>query len=141
VAGSVAVDRLSSERAYQNPERGTEPSYVVRSRIGGIRGVAMGGELDVMSARHLVSVAADVGDTTGLTPDGRLPFFIDLENVTFIDSDGLRALGGICRQVSSRGEQLLVTTPTAAGVRRLLTFAVSRGWLPNAFAPHDCVSV
>ncbi len=112
---------------------------VAATRVGDMLGVVVRGELDLETAPLVTSVAADVAWTTPVAAadvaSGKgVQFLLDLKDVTFVDVSGLHALKAVHVQVAGRGEQLRVNPPAATNARRLLTLAVSWGWLPPVFA-------
>jgi anti-anti-sigma regulatory factor len=122
----------------QQPDLGILTHNLIESAsIGSIRGFRAHGELDLSTADELLRVATDIRSTSaGGTLDSGV-LFVDLENVTFIDVAGLGALAGIINHARDYGLQLLVSTPTAAGPRKLLAMAVNRDWIVPDFSPTD----
>lgn len=54
------------------------------------------------------------------------PVVIDLDEVTFIDSSGLRSLLGASKRAAERGTEIILRSPSAA-VRRLLEITGTEG--------------
>jgi len=54
------------------------------------------------------------------------PVVIDLDEVTFIDSSGLRSLLGASKRAAERGTEIVLRSPSAA-VRRLLEITGTEG--------------
>src|SRR5260221_14489386 len=65
-------------------------------------------------------------DAAILEGESGLPVVIDLTEVTFIDSSGLRSLLSASRRAGERGTEVILRSPSAA-VRRLLAITGTEG--------------
>ena len=112
------------------------PLYMISTVQGGLRCVAVGGELDLTTVPLLDAAVAEAF-RTGSAVRGRTTgrFLLDLSGVSFMDASALTALDRIDRFVRRRGEELSLVAPMAPGPRRLLLLAVGREWLSPAFTP------
>ena len=86
------------------------------------------GELDIASGPRLVALA-------GESAEAEVPVVLDLDEVTFVDSSGLRALIEAERAVKSRGTRLVLARPSAA-VARLLDMTGLREAFAEAASPE-----
>jgi anti-anti-sigma factor len=112
------------------------PLYMISTVAGGLRCVAVGGELDLATVPLLDAAVAEAfrtGSAVRGATTGR--FLLDLSGVSFMDASALTALNRIDRFVRRRGEELSLIAPVASGPRRLLLLAVGREWLSPAFTP------
>jgi anti-anti-sigma factor len=82
------------------------------SSVEGATVVTVDGELDMATADHLVAAAAEL-------PAGHEPLVLDLSNVSFLDSSGMRALLEVSDQAADRGRPTGLLHPSVA-VTRLL---------------------
>jgi anti-anti-sigma factor len=80
--------------------------------IEGATLVTVDGELDMATADHLVAAAEEL-------PAGHEPLVLDLSNVSFLDSSGMRALLEVSDRAGDRGRPTGLLHPSAA-VTRLL---------------------
>ena len=112
------------------------PLYMISTVQGGLRCVAVGGELDLATVPLLDAAVAEAF-RTGSAVRGRTTgrFLLDLSGVSFMDASALTALDRADRLVRRRGEELSLVAPMAPGPRRLLLLAVGREWLSPAFTP------
>ena len=78
----------------------------------GVYLVAISGEMDIATSPELTSRLSTV---RGPTPYRVL---VDLSNLTFIDSTGIKALGSAAKDLEGHGGTLVVFAPTA-NVRRV----------------------
>jgi anti-anti-sigma factor len=78
---------------------------------GGARHLVLHGEIDAHTAPDLEARLASLGDGADVT--------VDLEQVTFIDSSGLRVLITAHTSLEAAGHRLQLPSPSAA-VRRLM---------------------
>jgi len=75
-------------------------------------GLALAGELDAHTAPMLAERLADL-------PDGDADLVLDIANVEFMDSSGLRVVIDVHQRAIDSGRRLVLRRPTAA-VQRLL---------------------
>ncbi len=85
--------------------------------------IALNGEADLLGAPRIEAALADA--VTGQAPR----IVVDLRNLTFIDSSGLRALMGGHEQCLARGHELRII-PGPANVRRLFELSGMNEVLP-----------
>lgn len=104
---------------------------------GGHGGVTVHGELDLMTSPLLEAAVTEVYRTAAAPRDAATAgvFLLNLADMTFLDGSGLQALQSVHGRTQGRGDELRVAAPVAGGPRRLLRFAVSRGWLAPLFTP------
>jgi anti-sigma B factor antagonist len=90
-----------------------EPLVIeVRELPVGIYVVAVSGEMDIATSPELMSRLSTVR--------GPVPYYllIDLSELTFMDSTGIKALVTSAKDAESRGGRLIVVAPTA-NIRRV----------------------
>jgi anti-anti-sigma factor len=80
-----------------------------RTRRHGVRVIRVTGEVDVVSARSMEDA---------LAPDG--PLVLDLADVTFFDSSGLRLVDRLARSHAQQGSGFRVVAPPGSRTRRVL---------------------
>jgi anti-anti-sigma factor len=103
----------------------TTPSLViVRDTEGGTATVRARGELDLATAGLLVRA---ITTAAGQTPRPRV--LVDLAEVEFCDSAGLRALLGAAREIEARAGRLIVAVVPGSAVDRLLELVGLREFL------------
>jgi anti-sigma B factor antagonist len=89
----------------------------------GVRIVAIAGELDIATAPELCA-RLDAGRA------GRHPrLLVDLTELDFCDSTGLRALLGAASEVRAGGGQFVLVCPPDGDVARLLTIVGAGEWM------------
>lgn len=91
-----------------------EPFTCRVERAGGRATVHLGGELDVAGVPELEAAIAGAAGASGLV--------VDLSNLTFIDSSGLRLLMTLNESVQARGQSLEVI-PGSENVQRTFELA------------------
>jgi anti-anti-sigma factor len=74
---------------------------------------ALAGEMDMANASELERTLDGAGAL------GPFRLIIDLSELTFIDSTGIKALAWVANQVQERGETMLLASPTAEVARIL----------------------
>ncbi len=89
----------------------------------GARAIALNGEADLLGAPNIEAALADAA-----TGEARR-IVVDLRNLTFIDSSGLRALMGGHEQCIARGHELRII-PGPANVQRLFELSGMNEILP-----------
>jgi anti-anti-sigma factor len=95
--------------------------------------VALDGELDMASA-ELLRQAVDREDLLGETL-----IVLDLQQLRFIDSTGLRAILAALERCRARGQELAIT-PGSQQVQRLLSVTGVAEHLPTVAAPGEIVA-
>jgi anti-sigma B factor antagonist len=104
-----------------------DPFSVDEHEEGGVRVIAVAGELDIATAPQLCARL----DATRI---GRRPrFLVDLTDVDFCDSTGLRALLGAASEVRAHGGRFAIVCPPSGDVARLLEIVGAGEWM----AIHD----
>jgi anti-anti-sigma factor len=98
------------------PESGSNESLQVQVRPDGV--IVAIGDIDV--------AGGPLVDAAILDRESQLPVVIDLTEVTFIDSSGLRSLLSASRRAGERGTEVVLRSPSAA-VRRLLAITGTEG--------------
>ena len=89
----------------------------------GVRVVRVAGELDVATAPRLCA-------RLDATRVGRRPrLLVDLSDVDFCDSTGLRALLGAASEVRAHGGRFAIVCPPSGDVARLLEIVGAGEWL------------
>jgi anti-sigma B factor antagonist len=91
-----------------------EPFSVQESDEAGVRVLAVTGELDIATAPDLCARL----DASRATRSPRL--LVDLSDVDFCDSTGLRALLGAAAEVRAHGGRFAIVCPPTGDVARLL---------------------
>lgn len=79
----------------------------------GVRVLYAHGEVDVLTARKAMA------DLPTLLRPG-LPMVVDLSQVTFFDSSGLRLLDAVARECAAHGDAFRVVAPRGGRARRVL---------------------
>jgi anti-anti-sigma factor len=104
--------------------RHSVPSYrpfaITRTQIGDESVIALAGELDLASADRLAR------EVHGVLGAGAAQLVLDLRDVDFIDSTGLRVLLSL-RNDAKRNRHGLSLIPPAADVRRVFEITVTQG--------------
>jgi anti-sigma B factor antagonist len=91
----------------------TDPPFELRlSRTDQAVIVEVVGEIDMATAPELAAELEGVGDDSGLV-------VVDLAQVTFVDSSGLKALVQANRELGRRGIGFRVVSPADHAVRRI----------------------
>ena len=89
----------------------------------GVHVIAVAGELDIATAPEL---CARLDDSRA----GRHPrLLVDLTDVDFCDSTGLRALLGAAAEVRAHGGRFAIVCPPACNVSRLLDIVGASEWM------------
>ncbi len=98
--------------------------FSVRERDeAGVKVIAVAGELDIATAPNLCARL----DATRI---GRRPrLLVDLTEVDFCDSTGLRALLGAASEVRAHGGRFAIVCPPAGDVARLLEIVGAGEWM------------
>jgi anti-anti-sigma factor len=100
-----------------------DPFSVAEREEGGVRVIAVAGELDIASAPTLCARL----DATRI---GRRPkLLVDLTAVDFCDSTGLRALLGAASEVRAHGGRFAIVCPPSGDVARLLEVVGAGEWM------------
>jgi anti-sigma B factor antagonist len=104
-----------------------DPFTVNEHEEGGIRVIEVAGELDIASAPRLCA-------RLDATRTGRRPrLLVDLREVDFCDSTGLRALLGAASEVRAHGGRFAIVCQPSGDLARLLEIVGAGEWL----AIHD----
>ena len=104
-----------------------EPFSVDEHEEGGVRVIAVSGELDIATAPRLCA-------RLDASRAGRYPrLLVDLTNVDFCDSTGLRALLGAAAEVRAAGGRFAIVCPPNGDVARGLEIVGAAEWM----AIHD----
>jgi anti-anti-sigma factor len=85
----------------------------VEGRTDGVRVLRGSGELDAVTAPPLLA-------TVGALVDGAVGVVLDLRNVSFFDSSGVRLVDRLARECGRRGSLLRVVAPRGVPARRVL---------------------
>jgi len=100
-----------------------DPFSVNEREEGGVKVIAVAGELDIATAPTLCA-------RLDATRSGRRPrLLIDLSGVDFCDSTGLRALLGAASEVRAHGGRFAVVCPPSGDVARLLEIVGAGEWM------------
>jgi anti-anti-sigma factor len=97
-------------------------SFVV-SQKGDIIVGALSGEIDLSNATALERVIADA------VPNTALGMVLDLSELTYVDSSGVRLLLSLAGRLRWRGQDLALAAPDGSRCRRVLSMAGSDGSL------------
>jgi anti-sigma B factor antagonist len=100
-----------------------DPFSVQERDEAGVHVVAVAGELDIATAPEL---CARLDATRSIR---RLRMLVDLTEVDFCDSTGLRALLGAASEVRARGGRFAIVCPPAGDVARLLDVVGASEWM------------
>lgn len=79
--------------------------------------VRMRGEIDLSNADAMAKVAE------GAVPNSAQGLVLDLSEVTYLDSTGLRLVFRLARRLGDRQQALRLVVPEAARIARVLEFA------------------
>jgi anti-sigma B factor antagonist len=98
--------------------------FALRERDeAGVRVIAVAGELDIATAPELCA-------RLDATRTGRRPrLLVDLTEVEFCDSTGLRALLGAASEVRAHGGRFAIVCPPTGDVARLLDIVGASEWM------------
>jgi anti-sigma B factor antagonist len=100
-----------------------DPFSVDEHQEDGVHVVAVTGELDIATAPRLCA-------RLDATRTGRRPrLLVDLTEVDFCDSTGLRALLGAASEVRAHGGRFAIVCPPAGDVARLLEIVGAGEWM------------
>src|SRR5918992_5675758 len=100
-----------------------DPFSVEEHEEAGVKVIAVAGELDIASAPRLCA-------RLDATRTGRRPrLLVDLTDVDFCDSTGLRALLGAASEVRAHGGRFAIVCPPAGDVARLLEVVGAGEWM------------
>jgi anti-sigma B factor antagonist len=102
---------------------GGDPFTVQERDEAGVRVIAVAGELDIATAPELCARL----DATRSSRRPRL--LVDLTDVDFCDSTGLRALLGAASEVRAHGGRFAIVCPSSGDVARLLDIVGAGEWL------------
>jgi anti-sigma B factor antagonist len=102
---------------------GGEPFNVKERDEAGVRVIAVAGELDIATAPELCARL----DRSRMVRRPRL--LVDLSDVDFCDSTGLRALLGAASEVRAHGGRFAIVCPPRGDVARLLDIVGAAEWL------------
>jgi anti-sigma B factor antagonist len=102
---------------------GGDPFSVQERDEAGVRVLAVAGELDIASAPELCARL----DATRSSRRPRL--LVDLTDVDFCDSTGLRALLGAASEVRAHGGRFAIVCPPTGDVARLLGIVGAGEWM------------
>lgn len=97
-----------------------DPFSVDERQEGGVRVIAVAGELDIVTAPKLCA-------RLDATRNGKL--LVDLTGVDFCDSTGLRALLGAASEVRAAGGRFAIVCPPSGDVARLLEIVGAGEWM------------
>jgi anti-anti-sigma factor len=104
---------------------GRDPEFAIdESDVGGVRVLAPRGELDLATAPTLCA-RVDAARATG-----HRRLVLDLTDLEFCDSQGLRALLGASAEVRAQGGRLAVAASGGSAVARLLDVSGAGEMLP-----------
>ena len=100
-----------------------DPFSVAEHEEGGVHVLAVTGELDLATAPRLCA-------RLDASRAGRQPrLLVDLTNVEFCDSTGLRALLGAASEVRAHGGRFAIVCPPDGDVARLLEVVGAAEWM------------
>lgn len=100
-----------------------DPFSVSEHVEGGVRVIEVAGELDIATAPKLCA-------RLDAMRAGRLPrLLVDLTEVDFCDSTGLRALLGAASEVRAHGGRFAIVCPPSGDVARLLEIVGAGEWM------------
>ena len=100
-----------------------DPFSVDEHEEGGVHVLAVTGELDLATAPRLCA-------RLDASRAGRQPrLLVDLTNVEFCDSTGLRALLGAASEVRAHGGRFAIVCPLDGDVARLLDVVGAAEWM------------
>jgi anti-sigma B factor antagonist len=102
---------------------GGDPFTLQERDEGGVRVIAVAGELDIATAPQLCARL----DASRITRRPRL--LVDLSDVEFCDSTGLRALLGAASEVRAHGGRFAIVCPPSGDVARLLDIVGAGEWM------------
>jgi anti-sigma B factor antagonist len=100
-----------------------DPFSVQEHDDAGVKVIEVSGELDIATAPRLCA-------RLDATRTGRRPrLLVDLTDVDFCDSTGLRALLGAASEVRAHGGRFAIVCPPAGDVARLLEIVGAGEWM------------
>jgi anti-sigma B factor antagonist len=111
-----------------------DPFSVHEREEAGVRVIAVAGELDIATAPELCA-RLDAGRMSR-----RPRMLVDLTEVDFCDSTGLRALLGAASEVRAHGGRFAIVCPPAGDVARLLEVVGAGEWLAIHSDPDSGLS-
>ena len=98
----------------------TTPAFTAEVLAGPVPVVQVRGDLDISTAARLCATLKTVG---------RSRVAIDLTDVDFCDSTGLRALLGAASEVRAHGGRFAIVCPPSGDVARLLEVVGAGEWV------------
>ena len=87
-----------------------------RAESGGNPAILLSGEIDISNAGHLARALE--GSVSNLDHE----LILDLTQVTYVDSAGIRVMFQLARRLKDHQQRLVLVVPEGSGVRRSLTF-------------------
>lgn len=96
-------------------------SELARLEIGRVSGVPVAtvrGEIDLSNAGDMLETGLE-----GAITEGTPALLLDLSEVTYMDSAGIRALFELGERLAALGKQMVVVVPEQAPIRRVLELA------------------
>jgi anti-sigma B factor antagonist len=100
-----------------------DPFSVSEREEGGVRVIEVAGELDIATAPRLCA------RLDALRARRRPRLLVDLTEVDFCDSTGLRALLGAASEVRAHGGRFAIVCPPSGDVARLLEIVGAGEWM------------
>jgi anti-sigma B factor antagonist len=100
-----------------------DPFHVQERDETGVRVISVSGELDIATAPELCARL----DATRTVRRPRM--LVDLTDVDFCDSTGLRALLGAASEVRAHGGRFAIVCPPSGNVARLLEIVGASEWM------------
>lgn len=86
-----------------------------RAESGGSPAIQLSGEIDISNASHLAR--ALTGSVSNLDHE----LILDLTEVTYVDSAGIKVMFELARRLDDHQQRLILVVPEGSGVRRSLT--------------------
>jgi len=125
----LALERAPLERGGASVAKTIPDELAVKVVVSGhLHMIILAGELDMPSAPALIDAVARIGEEEQMT------VVIDLGQLTFMDSSGLRALFNAYQHCRARGHELLII-PGPESVQRLFELTGTDQLLPFTDAP------
>ena len=101
----------------------SDPFRVQERDEAGVRVISVAGELDIATAPELCA------RLDAARASRRPRMLVDLTNVGFCDSTGLRALLGAASEVRAHGGRFAIVCPPRGNVARLLEIVGASEWM------------